>query len=91
MSGERDGAFEETLLRLRDLLLSEWKSVARAMRERDAARSGFVDYATFRSALALHRAFLSDEEFFHLVSYYDKQMTGRVPYNAFIKAFLETA
>ena len=32
---------------------------------------------------------LSEEDFYHLMSFYDHQMKGRVPYNDFIRAFLQ--
>ena len=32
---------------------------------------------------------LSEEEFFHLFSFYDKNMTGKISYNDFLRAHLE--
>ena len=89
-AGKWSAAFEETCVRLRELLLRDWKALARALRDRDPTRAGTVDYAGFRAALAEQRALLSDEEFFQLAQFYDPHLTGRVPYYAFIKAFLES-
>jgi len=32
---------------------------------------------------------LNEEEFFHLFSFYDKNMTGKISYNDFLRAHLE--
>lgn len=32
---------------------------------------------------------LSEEEFFHLLEYYDKTLSSKVSYNDFLRAFLQ--
>lgn len=32
---------------------------------------------------------LSEEEFFHILEYYDKTLSSQIPYNDFLRAFLQ--
>ena len=83
--------FEETMLRVREVVLRDWKELGRAFRELDADRSGYVESRAFRATLARFHIVLDDEEAFHISAHYDPKISGRIPYNAFLRSFLETA
>ena len=60
-------------------------------RKIDPDSRGVISPMDFRQILKNYNANLSEEEFFHVISYYDKNRTGAVNYNAFINAFLKEA
>ena len=55
----------------------------------DKAANGTCDPVEFRQLLRRFKIDLDEEEFFHLFSFYDKNMIGRISYNDFLRAHLE--
>ena len=45
--------------------------------------------ADFRKVLRQYGVNLSEEEFFHLLEYYDKTLSAKISYNDFLRAFLQ--
>jgi len=76
------------MLRIRDNILSNWKEMRREFRKGDSKGQGSVPHTHFRDVLRQFRVNLSEDEFYHLMSYYDKGMTGHISYNDFIGHFL---
>ena len=55
----------------------------------DSTASGMCSPVELRQLLKKFKMDLTDEEFFHLFAFYDKNMTGKISYNDFLRAHLE--
>ena len=55
----------------------------------DESGTGFLSVADFRKVLRQYGVNLSEEEFFHLLEYYDKTLSAKISYNDFLRAFLQ--
>ncbi|XP_049891999.1 EF-hand calcium-binding domain-containing protein 6 [Epinephelus moara] len=78
----------EVMLRIHDVVCSSWTSIRRCFLTSDRTRAGSVSVQDFRKVLRHFSIKLSEEEFFHLSSYFDADTTGRICYNNFLWAFL---
>ncbi|KAK2858679.1 hypothetical protein Q5P01_003299 [Channa striata] len=78
----------EVMLRTYDLICSSWTTIRRNFLTSDRTRTGSVSVQDFRKVLSHFGVNLSEEEFFHLCSYFDANMTGKICYNNFLSAFL---
>jgi len=67
----------------------DWKEMRRAFRALDKSGAGTCSLPEFRQMMRKFKMDLNEEEFFHLFSFYDKNMTGRISYNDFLRAHLE--
>lgn len=75
-------------MRLQDTVSSNWKEMRRQFRILDPSGTGLVDSIDFRSVLRQFSVNLDEDEFYHLMQYYDKNMDGKIGYNDFIRAYL---
>ncbi|XP_034720028.1 EF-hand calcium-binding domain-containing protein 6 [Etheostoma cragini] len=82
----KDGV--EVMLRMHGVVHSSWTSIRRCFLTCDRSRTGSVSVQDFRKVLRHFSVRLSEEEFFHLSSYFDANTTGRICYNDFLWAFL---
>ncbi|XP_032361212.1 EF-hand calcium-binding domain-containing protein 6 [Etheostoma spectabile] len=82
----KDGV--EVMLRMQGAVHSSWTSIRRCFLTCDRSRTGSVSVQDFRKVLRHFSVRLSEEEFFHLSSYFDANTTGRICYNDFLWAFL---
>ncbi|KAK3098848.1 hypothetical protein FSP39_023679 [Pinctada imbricata] len=87
--GQTTSQFYGAMLRLRDCVLANWKDMRRLFRGIDISNSGAVDSLDFRRVLRQFNVNLEEDEFFHLTSYYDKNLNGQINYNEFIRAYLQ--
>lgn len=55
----------------------------------DRDNQGAISSLDFRHVLRQFSVNLEEDEFFHLLSYYDKNLNGMIAYNDFIKAYLQ--
>lgn len=76
------------MLRVRDTVLTNWKDMRRQFRKQDPTSSGAVSPFHFRDILRQYNVNLTEDEFYHIMTYYDKGMTGNISYNDFIGHFL---
>eukprot|EP00057_Strongylocentrotus_purpuratus_P004565 XP_003728971.2 PREDICTED: EF-hand calcium-binding domain-containing protein 6 [Strongylocentrotus purpuratus] len=83
------GAMLEAMLRIRDTITNNWKKMRRTFRLLDPTAEGVITTNRFRDTLRQFSINLSEEEFYQLTTYYDKSLEGRVPYNDFLRAFLQ--
>ncbi|VDI45640.1 Hypothetical predicted protein [Mytilus galloprovincialis] len=90
-AGHTSNNFFDAMIRVRDCVLEHWKEMRRTFRNVDSGNTGIVDSLEFRQILRQFNVNLSEEEFFHLLSYYDKNLDGKVSYNDFIRAYLQHA
>ncbi|XP_052809717.1 EF-hand calcium-binding domain-containing protein 6-like isoform X2 [Mya arenaria] len=87
-AGSTSTQFFEAMMRLRESVMSNWKEMRRLFRSYDPTGSGCVDSAEFRHVLRQFSVNLDEDEFYHLLSYYDKHMDGKMSYNDFIRTYL---
>ncbi|XP_053170180.1 EF-hand calcium-binding domain-containing protein 6 [Scomber japonicus] len=78
----------EVMLRIYEAVRSSWSSIRRSFLTSDRTRTGSVSVQDFRKVLRQFSVSLSEEEFFHLSSYYDANTAGEICYNHFLWAFL---
>lgn len=52
-------------------------------------RSPFLAAPPVLQVLRQYSVNLSEEEFFHILEYYDKTLTSKISYNDFLRAFLQ--
>ncbi|CAK6975638.1 EF-hand calcium-binding domain-containing protein 6 [Scomber scombrus] len=78
----------EVMLRIYEAVRSSWTSIRRSFLTSDRTRTGNVSVQDFRKVLRQFSVSLSEEEFFHLSSYYDANTAGEICYNHFLWAFL---
>ncbi|XP_022111865.1 EF-hand calcium-binding domain-containing protein 6-like [Acanthaster planci] len=79
----------EAMLRVRQCILDNWKQMRRVFRGMDPSGTGIVTASDFRSVLRQFNINLSEDEFFHLMTYYDRCLEGKISYNDFLRAFLQ--
>ncbi|XP_030621130.1 EF-hand calcium-binding domain-containing protein 6 [Chanos chanos] len=78
----------EAMLRLYGCVQMFWRSIRQDFGSFDRERSGTISLKDFRIVLRQYSVNLTEEEFFHLTSYFDKNISGRIPYNDFLRIFL---
>ncbi|XP_070545178.1 EF-hand calcium-binding domain-containing protein 6-like isoform X2 [Ptychodera flava] len=88
-SGIESENLVSAMLRVRDCVLINWKEMRRSFRNIDTVAIGTVAPLEFRSVLRQYNINLSEDEFFHLMSFYDKDMSGKICYNEFLRAYLK--
>ena len=81
--------FYMAMLRIRDNILTNWKDMRRNFRKEDPTGSGAVLPYHFRNVLRQYNVNLTEDEFYHIMTYFDKGMTGNISYNDFIGHFLK--
>lgn len=79
----------ELMATIRASIRRDWKEMRRAFRSLDKRGSGSCSLLEFRQIMRKFKIELNEEEFFHLFSFYDKNITGRISYNDFLRAHLE--
>ncbi|KAM7115087.1 EF-hand calcium-binding domain-containing protein 6 isoform 2-T2 [Molossus nigricans] len=77
------------LLRIQPQILHCWRPMRRSFKAYDEGGTGMIGVADFRKVLRQYGINLSEEEFFHILEYYDKTLSSRISYNDFLRAFLQ--
>ncbi|XP_069909117.1 EF-hand calcium-binding domain-containing protein 6 isoform X3 [Oryctolagus cuniculus] len=88
-AGAETASFYAALLRIQPKIVHCWRPMRRTFKTYDASGSGLLSVADFRKVLRLYSINLSEEEFFHILEYYDKTLSSRISYNDFLRAFLQ--
>ena len=88
MPGSPSANMVEAMLRVKDCVVTNWKKMRRIFRSIDPTAQGVITSHEFRGVLRQFNINLSEEEFFHLMNYYDRSLEGKVSYNDFLRAFL---
>lgn len=87
-AGSTSVQFFDAMMRIRETVTSNWKEMRRMFRQIDTSSTGLVEAPEFRYVLRQFNVNLDEDEFYHLLSYYDKHMDGKLNYNDFIRAYL---
>ncbi|XP_045691090.1 EF-hand calcium-binding domain-containing protein 6 [Phyllostomus hastatus] len=88
-AGAETSSFYLALLRIQPKILHCWRPMRRTFKAYDAGSTGLVGVADFRKVLREYSINLSEEEFFHILEYYDKTLSSKISYNDFLRAFLQ--
>ncbi|KAJ3612112.1 hypothetical protein NHX12_020389 [Muraenolepis orangiensis] len=78
----------DVLLRLHHAVRSSWRSIRQAFVTYDPDRTGRVTMQDFRKVLLCFRLSLTEEELFHLGSFFDPSALGTISYNDFLRAYV---
>jgi len=76
------------IVRLKREIRDEWKQVRRMFKANDRSATGTCTAMELKQTLQKFKILVNDEEFYHLMTYFDKNMTGKVNYNEFLKVLL---
>ncbi|XP_033886076.3 EF-hand calcium-binding domain-containing protein 6-like [Acipenser ruthenus] len=71
-------------LKLRQKLAGEWKSLQKACKKLDVHSTGFLLLPEFRSVLKLCNIVLDEDDIYHVMSRFDRDVTGKINYSQFI-------
>ncbi|XP_077999888.1 EF-hand calcium-binding domain-containing protein 6-like isoform X2 [Glandiceps talaboti] len=88
-AGDESESLMQAMLRIRECVLQNWKDMRRSFRGIDTTAVGIVSPLEFRNILRHYSINLSEDEFFHLMTFYDKDMSGKISYNDFLRAYLK--
>ena len=62
----------------------DWKQMRRAFRKTDINNTGRLNLTEFRSVLKAANVDLNEDEVYELMSHFDDNMTGKIPYEKFL-------
>nr|BAB15703.1 unnamed protein product [Homo sapiens]BAB71780.1 DJBP [Homo sapiens] len=88
-AGAETPSFYSALLRIQPKIVHCWRPMRRTFKSYDEAGTGLLSVADFRTVLRQYSINLSEEEFFHILEYYDKTLSSKISYNDFLRAFLQ--
>ncbi|XP_040609995.1 EF-hand calcium-binding domain-containing protein 6 isoform X2 [Mesocricetus auratus] len=88
-AGVETQSFYSALLRIQPKIVHCWRPMRRTFKAYDENGTGLLSVADFRKVLRQYSINLSEEEFFHVLEYYDKSLSSKISYNDFLRAFLQ--
>ncbi|XP_055421960.1 EF-hand calcium-binding domain-containing protein 6 [Bubalus kerabau] len=88
-AGTETCSFYSALLRIQPKIVHCWRPMRRTFKAYDEGGTGLLSVADFRKVLRQYSINLSEEEFFHILEYYDKTLSSKISYNDFLRAFLQ--
>ncbi|XP_038199262.1 EF-hand calcium-binding domain-containing protein 6 isoform X2 [Arvicola amphibius] len=88
-AGVETQSFYSALLRIQPKIVHCWRPMRRTFKTYDENGTGLLSVADFRKVLRQYSINLSEEEFFHVLEYYDKSLSSKISYNDFLRAFLQ--
>ncbi|XP_063164332.1 EF-hand calcium-binding domain-containing protein 6 [Candoia aspera] len=87
--GPQSPTFLNAMMRIQPQILHCWRPMRRTFKFYDENGTGLLSVQDFRQVLRKYGINLSEEEFFHILEYYDKTLTSKISYNEFLRAFLQ--
>ncbi|MBN3281943.1 EFCB6 protein, partial [Polyodon spathula] len=72
-------------LKLRQKLAGDWKSLLKACKKLDVHSTGFLLLPEFRSVLRLCNVVLDEDDIYHVMSRFDRDVTGKINYSQFFR------
>uniref|UniRef100_A0ABM5GGZ5 EF-hand calcium-binding domain-containing protein 6 n=1 Tax=Pogona vitticeps TaxID=103695 RepID=A0ABM5GGZ5_9SAUR len=87
--GPQSPTFFNAMMRIQPQILHCWRPMRRTFKFYDESGTGLLSVQDFRQVLRKYGINLSEEEFFHILEYYDKTLTSKISYNEFLRAFLQ--
>ncbi|KAG8438643.1 hypothetical protein GDO86_004998 [Hymenochirus boettgeri] len=80
--------FLNAMLRIQPKVVDCWRPMRRSFLSFDKTRSGFIGVPDFKQVLCKFGINLSEDDFFHLLGFFDKGLKATVSYNDFLRVFL---
>ncbi|XP_069484235.1 EF-hand calcium-binding domain-containing protein 6 isoform X2 [Ambystoma mexicanum] len=80
--------FVDSMLRIQPKILQCWRPMRRSFLSFDKG-TGYISIQDFKQVLRQHSINLSEEELFHILGFYDKDLTLKISYNDFLRSFLQ--
>ncbi|CAM4479605.1 unnamed protein product [Lepidochelys kempii] len=87
--GPQSLTFFNAMLRIQPQILHCWRPMRRTFKSYDESGSGLLSVQDFRQVLRQYHINLTEEEFFHILEFYDKTLSSKISYNDFLRAFLQ--
>ncbi|RXN19617.1 EF-hand calcium-binding domain-containing 6 [Labeo rohita] len=87
--GPLSGQCAEAMLRISRPIQLFWRQMRQKFIAFDNERTGKISLQDFRKVLRQYSVNLSEEEFFHFTSFFDKNLSGKISYNDFLRIFLK--
>uniref|UniRef100_H2ZM26 EF-hand domain-containing protein n=1 Tax=Ciona savignyi TaxID=51511 RepID=H2ZM26_CIOSA len=70
--------------KLKQQLAGDWRTLRRAFKKMDVSSDGMLTLPEFRSVLRLCNVVLDEDEVYHVLSKYDKDLSGKLDYKKFL-------
>ncbi|NXJ77675.1 EFCB6 protein, partial [Trogon melanurus] len=87
--GPQTTSFFSTMLRIQPQILRYWRPMKRTFKSRSESNAGLLNIADFRQVLHEYSINLTEEELFSILEYYDKNLSSKIYYNDFLRAFIQ--
>uniref|UniRef100_A0A8C5QE90 EF-hand domain-containing protein n=1 Tax=Leptobrachium leishanense TaxID=445787 RepID=A0A8C5QE90_9ANUR len=87
-TGSLNPLFLDAVLRIQPKILSCWRGMRRTFLSCDDTRCGYISIPDFKQVLQKYGINVSEDEFFHIVGYFDKDLASKISYNDFLREFL---
>ncbi|XP_075712106.1 EF-hand calcium-binding domain-containing protein 6 isoform X2 [Rhinoderma darwinii] len=81
--------FLDAILRIQPEILNCWRAMRRTFQSYDETRTGYIKIQDFKQVLRKFGINLSEDEFFHILGYFDKDLKSKISYNDFLSEFLK--
>ncbi|XP_056373356.1 EF-hand calcium-binding domain-containing protein 6 [Hyla sarda] len=81
--------FLDAMLRIQPKILDNWRPMRRTFQSYDETRTGYISVQDFKQVLRKFGVNLSEDEFFHILGYFDKNLKSKISYNDFLSEFLK--
>uniref|UniRef100_A0A7M4E4P0 EF-hand domain-containing protein n=1 Tax=Crocodylus porosus TaxID=8502 RepID=A0A7M4E4P0_CROPO len=88
-SREPSLTFFKAMLKIQPQSLYCWRPMRQSFKSYDKSGTGLLNTQDFKQVLHEYSVNLSEEEFFHILEFYDKALTSKASYNNFLQAFLQ--
>lgn len=69
-------------------ILANFRALRHRFRRMDPKITGVVDFVAFQIVLRQSNVYLTDEEVFHVLEYFDPHLTGKINYRDFLRVFV---
>ncbi|EDV26886.1 uncharacterized protein TRIADDRAFT_54259 [Trichoplax adhaerens] len=86
--GDTNVYLADVFIRIKGSIKQQWKSIRRTCKSYDSKNTGYVTQLQFRDILHQYRVDISEDDFFQLMVYYNKDLTNKIQYNEFLKQCL---
>ncbi|PKU40147.1 ef-hand calcium-binding domain-containing protein 6 [Limosa lapponica baueri] len=87
--GPQTTSYFSSMLRIQPQILRCWKPMKRTFKSYDESHTGLLHIADFRQVLQEYGINLTEEELFNILEYYDKNLSSKISYNDFLRAFIQ--
>ncbi|NXP50628.1 EFCB6 protein, partial [Heliornis fulica] len=87
--GPQTPSFSRAMLRIQPQVLHCWRPMKRTFKSYDESHTGLLHIADFRQVLHDYHIDVTEEELFHILEYYDKNLSSKISYNDFLQAFIQ--